>query len=65
MADDTGPTVTTPRWKVYDRLRTIAALAQNGMELTIKDGGNSTDVPRALGMLDRINALSSMGGGDV
>lgn len=54
VAEGDFPTV-SPRWRVYDRARTIAALAAQAMELTIE--GPRMDVPRAERLLERASAV--------
>lgn len=50
-----------PRWRIYDRARSIQQLAQLAMECSIA-GSQRLDLPRAEGCFDRMRAL--LGPGD-
>lgn len=51
---DNGPTAPA-RWRVYRDARELATLAQLAVELTTDSP--RADVPRALGLLDRMRAI--------
>lgn len=52
--EEIGPTA-LPRWRVYNHARELQALAQQAVELSIE--GPKCDVPRALGIFDRMRSI--------
>lgn len=52
---DSGPSIGTPRWKVYAIAREIGQLAELARECSMAGAGEN--LPRALAQLDRIRAI--------